>query len=432
MKMHPLAQTTALALVFLCSLSGLRADSDRAQTTKPTRFMGTGSCSSSNCHGSVSPIKGSAILQNEYYTWLKHDKHSNAYSALMTNDARKMAEHLSIKDPARAPQCLTCHATYVADQDLRGERYTVEDGVSCESCHGAAQSWLAAHSESTATHAKNLANGLADTVSLENRAKLCLSCHYGDENKQVTHELYGAGHPRLKFELDTYSILQPKHWIVDADYKTRKADYIPIRAWLVGQVRGAESLLKILSNPHTKKESSTPELSLFDCFSCHHSLSQAQWRTRDYNGTPGRPKLNLAALKLLHAALLKVNPGLASELAQIVSRLNADYGRTDTTTLTTEGVELLHGKIQPLAISFTNSDDNLELILAGLTSLRDTERTVAYEFAEQIGMGIQAVLATSPRLASKHNKQLDQVFKILENGADKFDPKRFLAVLRFG
>lgn len=429
MKILPIAQITTLALVFLCSLAESSADPAGDQTPRLPHFMGTGSCSSSNCHGSVNPIKGSAVLQNEYYTWLKHDKHSRAYSVLKTNDAKKMAEHLRIEDPASAPECLTCHATYVPDKNSRGERYTVEDGVSCESCHGAAQSWLAAHSESTATHEKNLANGLTDTVSLGARAKLCLSCHYGDENKRVTHELYGAGHPRLKFELDTYSILQPKHWIVDADYKTRKADYIPIRAWLVGQASAAESLLKMLGNPHTQKGSITTELSLYDCFSCHHSLSQAQWRTHYYNGTPGRPKLNLAALKLLQAALLKVNPGLASETLQIINALNTDFGRSDTTNLLAQGIKLLHDKVQPLASSIANTDENLELVLAGLASLKNTERTVTYEFAEQIGMGIQAVLATSPRVAGKHSKQLDQVFKILENGADKFEPGRFLGGL---
>jgi hypothetical protein len=391
--------------------------------------MGTGSCSSSNCHGSVNPIKGSPVLQNEYYTWLKHDRHSKAYSVLTTEDAKKMARHLQIGDPSKAAQCLVCHTTYVPEKDRRGERYTVEDGVSCESCHGASEGWLASHSESTTTHARNIANGLTDTVSLHSRAKLCLSCHYGDDTKRVTHELYGAGHPRLRFELDTFGILQPKHWLVDDDYKTRKADYIPLKAWLVGQATQAESLIGMLRNPHNTQGGLLPELSLFDCFSCHHNLSQAQWKTRSYGGSPGKLQLNLTPLRLVHAALTKLDPGLAADLGTLISVLTDQFERNGGAQAIAQTSTLLRTRIQPYIAELLANATACSQVMQGLAQAGATTSGIKFEFAEQVGMGIQAALATSPELQTKHSSHLKQLFKTIES-ADSFEPKRFSDVMK--
>ena len=113
------------------------------------KFMGTGSCSSSNCHGSASPRAGSNVLQNEYVTWTKHDKHSKAWLVLKEADAQKIGQNLGLSDPSTAPSCLGCHATSLPPE-LHGPKFTVEDGVSCESCHGAAEHWLDKHAQSGA------------------------------------------------------------------------------------------------------------------------------------------------------------------------------------------------------------------------------------------------------------------------------------------
>ena len=402
---------------------------DDPQIRKHARYMGTGSCSASTCHGSVNPIKGSRVLQNEYHTWLKHDRHSKAYSVLMTHDARKIAEHLKLGDPTNEPQCLECHSTFVPDRARQGDRYTIEDGVSCESCHGAAEGWLASHSEAGATHAGNIANGLADTVSLESRARLCLSCHYGDQTKRVTHKLYGAGHPRLRFELDTYGILQPKHWIVDNDYKTRKGDYIPIRAWFMGQAAHADSLLLMLRNPHDKSGSSFPELSLFDCFSCHHSLSSSQWKTRDYAGHPGTIQLNLAPLRLIQGALRVIDLELSTEIGRLSDSLNTSYAIDGATQTISELTSLVGTRLRSRIANIPDDPTTCMRIVQGLSQLALQGPSLKFEVAEQVGMGIQAALATSPILAQKHGAQLSLLFKTIES-ADSFEPQRFTEALR--
>ena len=60
------------------------------------------------------------------------------------------------------------------------------------------------------------------------RARLCLSCHFGDPLRFANHRIMGAGHPRMSFELDTFTALQPAHFKVDADYRKRTTRDIPI------------------------------------------------------------------------------------------------------------------------------------------------------------------------------------------------------------
>ena len=390
------------------------------------KYMGTGTCSSSNCHGSVHPRKSSDVLQNEYYTWMKHDKHSKAYSVLMGADGRRMASLLNIKDASNEPLCLKCHATYVPDPSQRGEKFDLKDGVSCESCHGPAEGWLATHPETGATHQDNLARGLADTVSLDKRAKLCLSCHYGDDDQWVSHDLYGAGHPRLSFELDTYGVLQPKHWVIDEDYLKRKGPYVPLAAWLIGQETNAEAVVDTLLNPAISKNGMFPELSLFDCFSCHHSLADAQWKKRSYEGQPGRLHLNLASLIMLQQALGALDQGLADELGQLVSALHTSFQASGALETVEEIKSLLTTRVRPLVLTASASEATCKEMMRRLAQFGANTPFPKYEVAEQIGMGIQAAMATSPSLSKRYKAQLDQLFAGLAN-AKSFKPEKFTA-----
>ena len=87
-----------MLLVFCPSLAGeqspARAQTPRSaqivtqkavlKTDRPIQrydYMGTSPCSVTECHGSVSPKQATEkikIARNEYYTWLKQDKHAKA------------------------------------------------------------------------------------------------------------------------------------------------------------------------------------------------------------------------------------------------------------------------------------------------------------------------------------------------------------------
>src|SRR2546421_3009835 len=75
------------------------------------KYIGPGSCAATSCHGSVKPIAGSRILQNEYSTWIIKDKHSRAYRALTGEIGERMARILKLSAKAEeAAKCLACHA----------------------------------------------------------------------------------------------------------------------------------------------------------------------------------------------------------------------------------------------------------------------------------------------------------------------------------
>src|SRR4051812_45577713 len=177
---HGQAQRRLGAVVFLSVVAVIQAFIPiRAQTlpyAAPGQSLGVVNCASSLCHGSVSPWKDSSILQNEYVTWSRVDKHATrAYHVLLEERSQRIARNLGLKEPAhQAKLCLDCHA-YNPPPAQRGERFKVADGVSCEACHGPAETWIRSHVAPGATHAQNVKDGLYPANEPIAQAKLCLS-----------------------------------------------------------------------------------------------------------------------------------------------------------------------------------------------------------------------------------------------------------------
>src|SRR5271155_5633274 len=102
------------ALLFAAYLlASAAAATPATDSNEPVKYIGPGSCAATSCHGSVKPVAGSRILQNEYSTWILQDKHSRAYSALTGEVGERMAHILKLGGKAEeAPKCLACHALY--------------------------------------------------------------------------------------------------------------------------------------------------------------------------------------------------------------------------------------------------------------------------------------------------------------------------------
>jgi hypothetical protein len=269
--------------------------------------LGTVNCASSNCHGSVLPLDGSNVLQNEYTTWSRFDRHARAYQVLLSEQSRDMVRKLGYTEEAHeAGICLDCHS-HNPPAALRGERFVQSEGVGCEGCHGPAAGWIASHAHPDAAHSDNVRQGLYPTSQPVAQARLCLSCHFGDETRFVTHAIMGAGHPRLSFEMRTFTALAPAHFRVDDDYLARKGRYDPIRIWAVGQAVAAQQQLETLVDPHRGRVGAYPELVLFDCHSCHHPMSEQRWQPRLGIG-PGALRLNDSHLLMLRAIVRATLP----------------------------------------------------------------------------------------------------------------------------
>jgi nitrate reductase cytochrome c-type subunit len=401
-----------LTLFLLCLVVGLPQIS-----TAESKYMGAGSCASSNCHGAPLPRNSSNVLQNEYTTWSKKDAHSKAWRVLTSEDSKKIGFNLGIQDPSKEPLCLNCHAPTIPD-NLKGHKYAVEDGVTCETCHGASENWLKSHTTKSATHQDNLKNGLKDLSSLEERAKFCLDCHQGNESQYVDHRMIGAGHPRLSFELDTYSMIQPKHWQYDEDYIQRKGSYNPIKAWLIGQIEVARGSLAIMASDKRSKNGIWPELSMFNCYACHHSLNQKQWRSREYKNGPGELRLNISSLLVVRDAMNIVSTSTATKITAGLSKLHDQYKSGEAQETIAQIDSALSNDATKAVANYEYSASATMLLLKGLAKFAATTPHPQYEEAEQLVMGLSAILSSNPAEEKRLQKAIDDIYASLKNPAD--------------
>jgi ubiquitin len=104
----------------------------------------------------------------QYEIW-RNSKHAGAFKTLTTSRANKIAKEKGLTKPAaESHECLQCH-TIVADEKLK------EDGVQCESCHGAGSVYKSR--KIMEDRSKAVAAGMTDFKDEEAIEKSCLSCH---------------------------------------------------------------------------------------------------------------------------------------------------------------------------------------------------------------------------------------------------------------
>ena len=283
--------------------------------------IGTINCASSTCHGSIAPWNESNVLQNEYTTWSRQDRHAKAYTVLLNKQSQRIAKNLGLAQAAHESKiCLDCHS-HNPDAKNRGPRHVVSDGVSCEGCHGPAGKWVTSHTVANVPHAENVANGLYPTSRPVEQAKLCLSCHFGNDDRFVTHRIMGAGHPRMAFEIETFGALEPAHYKVDADYVRRKGEYNPVRLWAIGQAYASQQLLDTLASAKRGRDGLFPELVLFDCHACHHPMSEQKASLRLGVGS-GRVNLNDNNLLMLRVIVRVIDPANSAAFDRQVSQVH--------------------------------------------------------------------------------------------------------------
>jgi hypothetical protein len=132
---------------------------------QPDIHLGVASCAGSTCHGATAPWKGSNVLQNEYATWQRSDKHAKAYEVLLNDKSKRIAKNLGLKNAHTAAVCLDCHADNVPAK-TRAKQFQISDGVGCEACHGGAMRWLGIHVSGAATRKAEVAAGMFPTEDL--------------------------------------------------------------------------------------------------------------------------------------------------------------------------------------------------------------------------------------------------------------------------
>lgn len=361
-----------------------------AQAPRPDNaHLGVASCSGNNCHGATERPAQSRVPGNEYIIWSKQDKHHIAYAVLLEDRAIKMARALGLPDAANAKICLDCHADNVA-ANLRGPQFQISDGVGCEGCHGGASGWLGSHI-ARAPHAQNVANGMYPTDQPVARAERCLSCHFGDETRFLDHRIYGAGHPRLRFELDTFTAIQPAHFVVDKSYVERKGRVTDLQVWGAGQAVSLIRRMDAILDPRRSRRGIFPDFVVFDCQSCHHPYGLTALPGQ--SGAPGTVRINDANLAMLRVAATRVAPGAARALSEHMVALHKASGE-DWAAMQREAqaVRATAQQLLPALSRHEYSREDMRALADALIAVGVEPDDWQVSRAEQVAMSLEAVI----------------------------------------
>jgi Cytochrome c554 and c-prime len=446
--MHNSSKPWSLRLV-LCVFLVANAVPLSAQK-EPVKYIGPGSCAATSCHGSVKPVAGSRILQNEYSTWIIKDKHSRAFQALTGEVGERMARILKLSAKAEeAPKCLACHALYTTPEQ-RGRAFEISEGVSCENCHGPASGWLGPHTTRAWRHEQSLALGMHDTRDVIHRTEKCLECHLGTKNKFVDHEMIAAGHPDLFFELDSFSAVMPRHWKTpresDPGKPVEDAAWVGVRDWSAGQAVQLRAEMERLTwrakgERYDKKEV-WPEYSELSCFACHHALGPAKdsWRQEHgYSGRrPGDPAWNDSRYAVFRLLAKQIDANAAQELDKQIAAVGSEMSKL---TPDRNAVASAATAAAPVAQRFAERLSTMQydgaLALQMLQKICDNADAISLSderAAEQAAMAVDSLYIAyskdaKPANAEEVRSAINVLFQQLENPS-AYNADQFAASLR--
>ncbi len=428
------------------SNAGSKADSNG----EPVKYIGPGSCAATSCHGSVKPVAGSRILQNEYSTWILKDKHSRAYQALTGEIGERIARILKLNAKAEeSPKCLACHALYTTPEQ-RGRPFELSEGVSCENCHGPASAWLGPHTTRDWPHEKSVALGMRDTRDVIHRSEKCLECHLGTKEQFVDHEMIAAGHPDLFFELDSFSAVMPRHWKSPRESAPGKpvedAAWAGVRDWSAGQAVQLRAEMERLAwrakGERLDKKDVWPEYSELSCFACHHALSPAKDSWRQEHGfagrRPGDPAWNGSRYAVFRLVAKQIDTANAQELdrrllevSNEMSKLNPDRNVVAASASAAAPVA------QRFAERLAAMPYDRGMVLHALQHISDDAEAISLadeRAAEQAAMAMDSLYIAYSKDAKPGNAEevraaINELFRQLENPS-AYNADQFAASLR--
>lgn len=424
---HPGALIVA---VVCCGLSGMSLLADE-RAIDANVHLGAASCASSVCHGKLNRQDGENVWLNEYRIWTRADKHSEAYRLLENDESKRIANNLGLARATTAKVCLDCHADNVP-QEMRGPKFQISDGVGCEACHGGAGNWIKSHAVEGATHAENLQKGMYPSESPVARAMLCLSCHMGSDEKFAGHDIMGAGHPRISFELESFTVNQPAHYAVDADYRARKGEIPGFNLWLIGQLESARRFARLTAERIRSGSDMYPELALYDCHACHHPMNDKRWTPgRAGPGiAPGSPRLQDQHLLIVQTVARLIEPETAHAELRQASDAFVRAGQADADAVK-RAAATVDNWLQPRLRSWSSREFSVATVVAVRRAILQAAadgHASDFNAAEQVYLALESLsftLGDRDRLTSA----LDKIYSEVET-ASAFRPAAFANTAR--
>jgi hypothetical protein len=366
--------------------------SSHAQLTEIRhQFIPTDNCL--KCH-EVPGVRDAAsgltdrVRMSEWKIWAEQDKHASAYKVLEEPRSQRIGQLMGKDVLAPTTGCIQCHTSNAVNElwspacFRNGQNQFVQEGVSCQTCHGAAELWESEHikagwrAKSPAEKAEFGFNTMEDPAE---RATMCTSCHIGssERNRIITHEMYAAGHPMLSgFEMEAFADKMPRHWRYSHEKPGGKPfNFERTRAVLVGSVVALHTAVQLTDNGRA----TWPELARLECYSCHHELRSPSWRQEDYASRPaGRPRLELGCLPLVSVA---AQQAASEEGARDVDRLVEEargafarnmFGDVERITQLRSAIDEWSGQIEPKLTAMPLDQNKVRQILDELLQTAST------------------------------------------------------------
>jgi hypothetical protein len=124
---------TWVGVLAVLAAAGIAFVAGDAAAQATSQYLGAAKCKT--CHNSAK--KGA-----QYKDW-SDSKHAHAFLELASPKALEIAAKAGIKDPQKAPECLSCHVTGAGEPaDHFAASFSDSAGVQCESCHGAGSNYF--------------------------------------------------------------------------------------------------------------------------------------------------------------------------------------------------------------------------------------------------------------------------------------------------
>ena len=152
-----------MATSFLVQAGNVSADEAKSD------FKYIGSMKCKICHKKES--------DGAQYTKWQSTGHAHAYETLGTPEAAEIAKARGISgSPQEAPECMKCHSTAwgMSAEALAASKITLEEGVSCESCHGPGSGYYKKKTMEKITAGTIDGTTLGLTMPTE---AVCVACH---------------------------------------------------------------------------------------------------------------------------------------------------------------------------------------------------------------------------------------------------------------
>jgi hypothetical protein len=240
----------------------------------------------------------------------------------------------------------------------------------------------------------------------------------------------GAGHPRLSFELEAYTTNQPAHYVVDADYLQRKGKIDGMNMWLTGQIESARRMTTLLQTPLFHTGGMFPELSFYDCHSCHHPMDKIRWNAQraGVGIKPGTLRLQTQNLVVLQAVVQVFEPATLPELVTLTNGL-IRAGQSDQGAVASAARTLSDwlGAHEPL-VRRQFSRAEVANVRKMLVNYAASDKAGDYAAAEQIVLSVESL---SYSLGDRDSRKavIDTMYNTVKNDTS-FSPQAFAAAAR--